>query len=519
MFKLFDRNQDLLLPPSLRELISDDDLVYVIAEAVDCLDLKPLTNRYDPLGQNAYHPKMLLSVLFFAYAKGVFSSRKIAERLRTDIRFMYLTGMQTPDFRTISDFRKDHIDLLHRYFVGIVRLCQELGIVTLRFVAIDGTKVHAAASSKQSKDREAISKQLTEVEARIAELLAYAQKIDQEDRDEPSTTSPADAQLKNMRRLKDRLKAAQAKLDAESKQSRVNLTDIDCREQPGVGPGWNCQVAVDGQQQIIVAADVVTDPADSAQLLPMIGQVEANTESRGASKQIVADAGYEKGAAVKELEKSPHLDGYVASARQDLRKEGPQPPYNKAGFRYDPVAQSCICPQGLPMKIKSRGDHKGVHGIQFEGIGCESCPVRSLCTASRYRQVQFTEADPALTRMRTKMETPRAKAVMTRRKHTVEPAIGWLKEHLGFRRFKLRGLEKVKGEFALLCSASNLKRVHSALNGRHLAELVALSRGIPRDLASFAGLVKSSCRSGFSQLLFRTENAIDPTIGTLTQVS
>ena len=484
MFKSFNREQEFLLPPSLNELIQKDDLVFLITEVVELLDLEPLYNNYSSLGRHAYHPAILLSVLFYAYAQGVFSSRKIAERLCYDVRFMYLAGMQTPDFRTISDFRKDNIDLLKSYFVAIVRLCQEVGMAPLRFVAIDGSKVHASASVKQSKDRKALSKQLAEVEARIAELLAYAQQIDSQEEDDATPSSPADIQLKDMQQLRDRLKAAKTKLDNDSNQTRVNLTDVDCRDHRRKGPCYNCQIAVDDKAMIIVAADVVSDPTDTRQLIPMIEQVEANTESEGQPKQIGTDSGYESGAALKELAGLTHIDAYVASQRQDQHKRLPKPPFDKYSFDYDPVTQRCTCPQGLPMRVKMQCVKNGVRHIRFIGSGCLSCSVKSLCTRSRYRTVRFTDADPMLQKMRAKLESSCGKAAMCKRRQTVEPVFGILKEHLGFRRFKLRGFAKVKGEFALLCSAFNLRKIREYLGGRRLAEALALAQVISVDFIS-----------------------------------
>jgi len=484
MFKSFNREQEFLLPPSLSELIKEDDLVFLITEVVELLDLEPLYNKYSSLGRHAYHPAILLSVLFYSYSQGVFSSRKIAERLCYDVRFMYLTGMQIPDFRTISDFRKDNIDLLKSYFVAIVRLCQEIGMVPLRFVAIDGSKIHASASVKQSKDREALSKQLAEVEARIAELLAYAQQIDSEEEDNAVPSSPAGIQLKDMRQLRDRLKAAKAKLDNDSNQTRVNLTDVDSRDHRRQGPSYNCQIAVDDKAMIIVAADVVSDPTDTGQLIPMIEQVEANTESEGQPKQIVTDSGYESGAALKELAGSTHIDAYIASQRQDQHERLPKPPFDKYSFNYDPVMQRCTCPQGLPMKVKMQYVENGVKHTRFIGSGCLSCSVKNLCTRARYRTVRFTDADPMLQKMRSKSESYRGKAAMRKRRQTVEPVFGTLKEHLGFRRFKLRGFAKVKGEFALLCCAYNLRKIREYLGGHRLAEALVLVQVISVDFIS-----------------------------------
>jgi len=474
MFKFHAPGQDYLLPPSLKELIPPGDLVEVIEEIVPLLDIAPLTKKYHRLGQHAYYPGMLLSVLFYAYSQGVFSSRKIAERLCFDVRFMYLSGRQRPDFRTISDFRKDNLDLLKTYFVAIVRLCQELGMVPLQHLAIDSTKIKASASPKRQKDRPGLQHQLAELDTRIAQLLQYAQSTDEEEDQAPDT--PVGKQLTDSRQRRQQLLDAKAKLDADPHQQQVNLTDPDCRVQKEQGPGYNCQLAVDSHSQVIVAAEVVPNPNDTAQLLPLIAQAEANTRSRGHPKQVSADAGYATTAAYKGLADQPHLDAYVPPQGQDRQRGRPTPPYDKYHFRFDPVGGRCTCPQGHPMTLRGKRNQAGITRFDFRGISCPNCPVKIHCTPSRFREVCVTEADRLVSSMRAKLATPAGYRAMTFRKCTAEPVMGHLKEHLGFRRFRLLGLPKVAGEFALVCTAHNLKKLHQYLGGSRLTEMLAAIR-------------------------------------------
>lgn len=514
MFKPFDRNQDYMLPPSLRELIPEGDLVYFIAEVTDHLDLTQLYMRYDSLGQNAYHPGMMLSVLFYAYSRGVFSSRKIAEQLTESVRFMYLSGMQRPDFRTIADFRKDNIDLLKKYFVDIVRLCMELGMAPLNNISIDGAKVKASASKKRMKDREAIAGQLAEVEAEIARLLEHAQSVDQNEEDEDShhePGTPADLQLHDLQHLRDKLQEAKSKLDINPGQKEVNLTDPDSRVQNRQGPGYNCQLAVDSENQVIVAADVVSHPNDTAQLMPMIAQAEANTQSEGQNKQVNADAGYGVGATYEALESKPHIDAYVPPQDQYKQKGMPEPPFDKYSFEFDAETLKCVCPMGHPMKLRSKRIISGIEKYGFQGTECPNCPVKDLCTGAKYRKLTLTSADHIVKSMRTKLETRLGKQAMRIRRTTVEPVIGQIKEHASFRSFRLRGLNKVKGEFALICTAHNLKKIHKFLGNRNLTEVLALAKSVLTKILTlvefystliedYAGILtskhKSTVRSG-----------------------
>jgi transposase len=479
MFKPFYRNQDFLLPPSLGEMIPAGDLVYLVAEVVDLLDLSPLYRKYDSLGQNAYHPGMLLGVLFYAYSQGVFYSRRIAERLRFDVRFMYLSGMQYPDFRTIADFRKDNNDLLQKYFTEIVRLCMEAGMVSLNHIAIDGTKVKASASKKRMKERDALAAQLAEVEAEIARLLEHAQSVDRSEEEDDSPhhpNSPLGTQLNDIQQIRDKLREAKSKLDADPNQKQVNLTDPDSRVQDRQGPGYNCQIAVDNANQVIVAADVVSDPNDTAQLIPMVEQAEANTQSQGQPKNLEGDAGYGTGANHIALQELPHINAYVPPQNQHLQKGMPEPPYDKYSFAFDPDTLECFCPQGHPMKLRSKRIVRGVQQYGFQGTKCPDCPVRGLCTKAKYRKISLTQADHLLKAMRVKLDTLQGREAMRIRRTTVEPVFGQLKKHLGFREFSLRGLSKVKGEFALLAAAHNLKKLHKFLGNKNISEALALAK-------------------------------------------
>jgi transposase len=367
MFKAFDRHQDLLIPASFSEVINPGDLANVIAEVIEGLDLSPIIRRYDPLGQNAYHPKMLLALLFYAYSQGVFSSRKIAERIRYDVRFMFLSGRLHPDFRTIADFRKNHIDLLPGLFIQIVQLCRALGLIALKTVAIDGAKIKANAAN------------------------------------------------------------------------------------------------------------------DTHQLTPMVAQLEANTSSEEQPKAVTADSGFSSAAAFTELEQKPHVTAYVPTQRQVKRQRQGVGPYSKEQFELDPVTGVGRCPLGQPMRLLRHGVNKSGQGYyHFIGTACGGCPVRRECTRASYRSVVLLQAEAVLLRMEARVKSPPGRAALRLRRETVEPVIGILKEQLGFRRFHLRGLSKVRGEFARLCAAFDLRKLHQLLSGRSVAAaMAALCRILP----------------------------------------
>ena len=360
MFKENDRKQQTLLPQSIDEYVGPNDLPRFIVRIVGALNLKILIEKYSNLGQNAFHPKMMLALLFYAYSQGITTSRDIAENVKYDLRFKYITGGLQPNFRTINNFRKDNLSELRRYFVDIIMLCKRLNMVKLNKISLDGTKISASASSKNLRDREALAKEIANVEAQIDRLLAKAQEDDDNDDGDGDSGSLIDIVLDELKSINERLQAARKVLDESPNQKRVNLTDIDCREQGKTGSGYNCQVAVDCDSQIILCAEVVSMPVDNEQLLPLINQTEVDTETVGQPKQVYADSGYESGANFVELEKKPHIEAFVASKRQDRSSRQPELSFRKANFNFNSDTLRCYCPLGQAMKLKQHRERNGV---------------------------------------------------------------------------------------------------------------------------------------------------------------
>lgn len=470
------------MPPSLRDLIPEGDLVFLVAEVTEVLDLQRLYSRFDSLGQNGYHPGMLLGVMFYSYANGIFSSRKIEERLRTDVRYMYLSGVQKPNFRTISDFRKNNIDLLKDYFVQIVHICQSAGMAALKSIAIDGTKIHASASNKKTKNKDQLAAEVEAIQNEIDRFLRLADEADKAENDMQSVAEQdaLEKQIVNLVELRRKLQGAKEQLDNNPKQNRINLTDPECRWLSKLGPCYNAQLAVDCDDQLILAADVVPDVIDVYQLTPMVDEIEANTDSKSVPKKVLADSGYASITSFKALDDKKNIDAYVPTREQVHHQRTVVPPFDKSRFDLDPENLTCRCPLGYPMRIIKRDIHKsGEPFINFIGIHCPECPSRSDCTKAKYRNITMFINEAVAQNMRQKMESNAGRQAMQIRKQTVEPAIGTLKEHIGFRRFHLRGLAKVKGEFALLCTAFNLRKLHRFMQDCPLTGALSQIRALP----------------------------------------
>ena len=430
-FRPYEPDQAFLMPASLREWLPKGHLAYFVSELVDQLDLSDIMSRYEEeRGYPPYHPVMMVKVLLYAYCIGVPSSRKIAKRLEEDIGFRVLAANNTPDFRTISDFRKDHLQNLAGLFVQVLKMCRRAGIVKLGHVAIDGTKVKANASKHKAMSYKRMKEEEARLEAEVRELLQKAQSEDEaEDRlygknkrgDElPKELAFRESRLKKIREAKAALEAdAQAQAEAQEGKDKPgkgtgvpedkaqrNFTDPESGIMPVSGGKnfeqcYNAQAAVDSAQQVITAADVTQRPSDKEQAVPMVKQVEENLgELPG---QLSADAGYFSSKVVEELT-AAGIDVYIP------------PDKMRHAYKAPPAPRGRI-PKGL------------------------------------------STAD----RMRRKLRTKQGRKRYGLRKELPEPVFGQIKQARGFRQFLLRGKEKVRGEWRFICTGHNVLKLFRAM--------------------------------------------------------
>ena len=290
----YDPDQQLLLPAALQEWLPEGHLAYFISDLVDQLDLAEITARYEGerRGGPPYHPKMMVKVLLYAYCVGVPSSRRIAARLHEDIAFRVLAANNTPDFRTISDFRKEHLAALAGLFLQVLLLCQRAGLVKLGHVALDGTKVKANASKHHAMSYKRMKEKEAQLQGEVGELLRRAQEEDEEDRrygrGQRGDELPAELAFREGRleRIREAMAALEAEARAEAERAaeegkehpgvpeekaQRNFTDPESRIMPGPGgrdflqayPPQADQAVVDSEHQVIVATratNVASDP-------------------------------------------------------------------------------------------------------------------------------------------------------------------------------------------------------------------------------------------------------------------
>ncbi len=421
----YDPDQQLLLPAALQEWLPEGHLAYFISDIVDQLDLSEITARYEGerRGGPPYRPTMMVKVLLYAYCVGVPSSRRMAARLHEDIAFRVLAANNTPDFRTISDFRKDHLAALSGLFLQVLLLCQHEGLVKLGHVALDGTKVRANASKHKAMIYKRVKEKEAQLQGEVDELLRRAQEVEEEDRrygkDKRGDELPEELAFREGRLEK--IRAAMAALEAEAQaaaeqaaeegkkhpgvpedKAQRNFTDPESRIMPGPGgrefqQAYHCQAVVDHEHQVIVATRATDVASDKQQAVAMIEETIANVGV--VPREVSADAGYYSATAVADLQ-ALGTDPFIA------------PEKTRHGYRPPPA------PRGrIPRDLSPRD------------------------------------------RMRRKLQTKRGRQRYALRMGTVEPVFGQIKQGRGFRQFLLRGLAKVQGEWSLICTGHNLLKL------------------------------------------------------------
>ncbi len=442
----YNQSNGYLLPPYLEELISADHVARVVNKVVDLLDIWELTSQEKIEGRPAYHPRMMLKILFYAYSQKMPSSRVIARRCAEDVVFMWLSGMQRPDFRTISDFRKNNIKVLKKLFKQVVQICHRLGMVSLGLVAIDGTKVKAATSDYGAKTKDALKEALKAVEADIEKYMADGLAIDKAE-DILYGENRAGQELP--KEVKQALEKREAIVAAIKEIQEIKENDKTGKKEPKLNPlekearfmkhnggrirlSYNCQAAVDEKEGVIVAADITSEANDKRQMLPMLEKVEETVEKK--PEKAVMDAGYYSKDNLEKAEKVG-TDCYVTSRKWEEEVQG-------KGSREKEETKVVVS------SFANSPLQKGV-GAAKEGRVIEDSETR----ANR-------EPTDAVRRMEAKLQTEEGKEIYCQRKEIVEPVFGQIKFNLGFRRFHLRGLDKAGGEWTLVCLIHNIKKIY-----------------------------------------------------------
>lgn len=427
-YRAYLPEQDLLLPPSLRDWLPEEHLAYFVSDVADQLDLSAIESVYEEeeRGQPPYHPRMMTKILLYGYCVGVFSSRRMQKKLAEDVGFRVLAAGNEPDFRTIADFRKLHLAALQGLFDQVLQIALQAGAMKLGRVVLDGSKVKANASKHKAMSYGRMQEDAKRLKEEVKRLLAQAEASDAEedarygpDRrgDElPAELARRETRLKRIREAKRALEE-RAREQAKSKgepaekakpetKMQYNFTDPESRIMPGTDgfvQAYNAQIAVEPDFQLIVGQRLTQASNDKQQLVPTL---EAIREQAGQKPQeILTDSGYCSEANLQYLEKKK-IEGFIATDRESYRdrhQPGPRGPLPNGATRVD--------------------------------------------------------------RMRRKLQTKVGAAIYSTRKTIVEPVFGQIKQARGFRQFLLRGLAKVQGEWAMICLTHNILKLYRLCYG------------------------------------------------------
>jgi len=453
--------------------IPQTHLARLVKEVVFLLDTSAIEARYSFDGQKSYHPKLLLCVLIYGYSSGLRSSRDLADKCRRDDYYKFLMQLYEPDHRTISDFRKDHLELISGYFVDILRIFDKLGYTKMGKIYIDGTKVKANASAKRTKSKDSFERWLGRLENEISQLLQEAANLDKVEDEGVKLSGNQELlshKLEHRAYLKNKINDALTHLKDEDKR-KLNLTDISAANMKKGGskdirPGYNCQAAVT-EDGVITAAAVVAECNDKNQLEPMLEASEQNTGQDVC--EVVADSGYGSYDVYEYLEKRG-IDGHVPDDTFGRVKSGEfekeKNRYHYRNFKYQEESDSYICPEGHRLNyLTTRKRKKGTNRLYtykiYRGTACSECDKRHLCTKSkkRGRELKIELRESLLRAMQEKVMSAKGGVKYFKRHYTIEPIFGHLKHNLGFSYFLLRGLDKVLGEFKLMCMGWNLQKL------------------------------------------------------------
>ena len=469
----YDQNQSFLLPPSLSEWVTAEHPAHIFSDLIDQLDITDFV-QVKTEGRPRFAVRMMLKATLWGYANGIRASRKIEDRLQSDVVFMWLAGMEKPDFHTICLFRKCNQEAIDRLFCAVLVLAKSLGMLKLGLIALDGTKVRASAGIGSFKTKADWQQALAETKAQVAQILAEAEAQDRADDKKYGSDRRGDEipdELLDARRRVAKIEELLLAVGAEARDTlRISSTDVDARfmhSQNGSIPAFNVQVAVT-EDQLIVHADVTKEPIDVNQIVPAVEGIKANTGSY--PTQLAADAGFDSGRNLRELEQRS-IDGYIPDgAEKNLGKRQRQYPelFGKERFQYDASRDCYTCPAGQVLTFRRRRQTKSQYSMREDLIyktasgTCPSCPLREQCTKVKTRAgraITRNKYEVERDRMREKLNTVAGKETYGKRKCLVEPVNGQLKVVGRLVQFLLRGLLGVRLEVKWSAIAHNLLKL------------------------------------------------------------
>jgi transposase len=510
------KNQEYLFPPNIKDLINDDHICFIVDTIIDSMDYSEKEKEAEGPGSPGYHPKIPLKVIIYGMIDGERSSRKLHENVKMNAIYIYLAGKLTPDFRTISDFRKDNPELVNSCFQSVVEFAYNLGMVSLRHISVDGTKIKANAS----KNRTFTKEELEFLEKMVKTEIEKGIEIDEQEdemfgEDKTGYEMPDDVKLsKNIQRflrkkleeegIKTKKQQSMGKIikehiegDEKKKEQinhkledavkvtqdpdvkKINLTDPDSNlmknKKGAYEQCFNPQITVDSEEKIIIGNHVSQAPEDTNELIPMIDETEKNVGKLPEGTEISTDNGYYSGPNFKYFE-DKKLEGYIPNSDQAQRMKGKtvkKDPFSKKCFEYDDENDVFRCPNNEILVFRHEYYDKGKKKTirVYYTKNCKDCPYKQQClndSSKSYRRIKADKFEGFKKRMAKKMKSEEAREKLKIRSKIVEHPFGDIKQNMGLREFLLRGKNKVKIEFNLACIVHNIKRIASFIKKKKL---------------------------------------------------
>jgi len=461
--RLGNREQIEMLPAYIEEYVPQDAPVRVYDTFVEALDLAELGIKSDPQkeGNPSYDPKAMLKLLVYGYSYGVRSSRKLEREAHYNLSFIWLLGGLKPDHKTIAEFRRKYKDALKKVLRQCVRMCIKLNLIAGSILFLDGSKIRANASIKNTWTVEKCERVLTKIDKKIDELLAQSEAIDKVEEGQPSLVTVSE-ELANAQTMKERVTEIMVELRGD-REKTLNTVDKECtriNSVHGTHAGYNAQVVTDDKHGLIVSSDAVASNNDLGQFSAQIGK--ANEEMGTKCQVAVADSGYAWTEDLAKIDKE-EIRVIVPSQRLASGKEVDE--FDKRNFLYDDAGDSYVCPKGKVLTCygRTRRNDGNRYTITDKGI-CLECPAYGKCTkGKRGRTVQRLDEEALRERLEKEFALGANQEIYKRRQQKAEPVYGHIKRNLGVTGFLLRGLEGVRAEMGLLSLCFNLRRMITLL--------------------------------------------------------
>ena len=458
-YRYGNRNQQELFPKAIEEYVAEDDPVRAYDAFVEALDFNNLKIILDEnkVGNPEYNPKTMLKLLIYGPSYGIRSSRKLERAIYHNLSFIWLMSGLKPDHKTISTFKKDNRHVLKNVLKACAQMCIKLDLIAGNSLFVDGTKIRANASIKNTWTKEKCQEYLKKIDSRIEAVLDECDTIDSQEQNQPSLVK-LNKEIKDKQALKTKVQAILEELKQDDKKS-VNTIDKECtriNSIQGSHAGYNAQTVVDEKHGLIVSADVVSENNDVHQFANQIKQ--ANETLGKKCNTACADSGYANTEQLKQIDLQD-IKVIVPSQRQASKKEPEE--FDKERFNYNSVKDCYICPQGHELTFEGNDRKTKKYKITKSSV-CRRCNCFGKCTKSlNGRQINRLIDEETRLRLEAQYLQPESQTIYKLRKQKVELPFGHIKRNLGVKDFLLRGIDGVKAEMSVFATCFNITRMIS----------------------------------------------------------